>query len=316
MKASELLEVARDDYLDDKEGEQDKRLWSDKALLRRLNQAQREAASRALLLRDSATPRICALAVVANQVRYAMDPRIIKVHSLRLEWPDGRLTALPALSSGEAARVFGPDWRTEPGEPKAYVPDGHAIQLCPAPAPEYAGFALRLDVCRYPLALLLAGFSSALALTASEGETTLTLRPGEGSKLPALGEGQELHLTGVGGTVVVTGRAGDVLTCLPLAADWPSGAAIHADNEPEIPAHMHEALLYYVAGHAYLKRDVDVEGSKANAPGLLALFTQAFGPPVDHSQRMHQLAHSGRMQFGGITYPSFGRLPGRTGYAV
>lgn len=313
MKASELLAAARDDYLDDKASDDTKRLWRDASVLRRLNQAQREAANRALLLRDQDTPRICEITLVAGQADYALDTRIIKVNRIDLQWPDGRLTQLPALSSGEMALQFGADWETAAGQPLAYRPEGHAIRLARVPTEEYTGLKLKLDVYRYPLALLVAGFSSSLAASAVEGATSVTLHTGDGALLPPIGVGQELSLTCGAVTITATGRAGDVLTCLPLSAGLSSAAVVTADNEPEIPASQHEDLLYWVAGHAFLKRDTDIEGNKGSAATLLGLFAQAFGPPIDHSKRMHNLHSTSRIQLGGIQYPMFGRGAGRRG---
>lgn len=316
MKASDLLTVCREDYLDDQAASDAKRLWKDASLLRRLNQAEREASNRALLLRDTVTPRICEISVVGGQAVYALDTRIIKVNRIDMEWPDGRLTHLPALSAGEMVLQFGADWETRQGQPVAYKPNGHEIQLVNVPAEEFSGMKLKLDVYRYPVAILVAGFASTLSSAASQGDTSITLHTGDGALLPPIGQNQEIHLAGTGGTVIVTGHAGDVLTCLPLAANWAQSAAVTADNEPEIPANMHEALLYWVAGQAFLKRDTDVEANKNKPADLLALFSQSFGPPVDHSKRMHRLHSTGHIQLGGIRYPSFGRGAGRIGRAI
>ena len=72
MLASEIIDLARAAYLDDaaidpSTGEAAQRLWTDAVLLWHLNEAEREAANRALLIRDSSTTDICAIPLVAGQ---------------------------------------------------------------------------------------------------------------------------------------------------------------------------------------------------------------------------------------------------------
>ncbi len=316
MRASELINAFWDDYLDERNTPDAQRLFSDASILRRLNLAHREAVNRGLLIRDNSTSYICRIPLVADQPEYALDQRIIKVNAIRLLWTDGHVTDLPALSEGEMNRAFGMGWRDLSGQPVAYLPFGHTIRLVPTPSVDYTGFTLVLDVYRYPLATLVSGFVSTAAANASAGATSLTLHAGDGAPLPRLGSYQELHLASTAGTVIVTGIAGDVLTTLPLPGAIASGSAITADNEPEIPSAMHEELLYYLASQSYLKRDSDMDKSSANMPYYDALFTRAFGPPVNHAARMHTLKSVNSIRNMGLYTPTFKRSSYRSGWVV
>lgn len=312
MKATELLEILREDWLDDALGSDDEgeRQWKDSTLLRHLNKAQEEAVNRGLLLRDSATPRICEIILVGGQAEYALDKRILQVDKVNIEWPDGTLRTLVPLNRGEMETAFTSEWETLEGMPAAYYPEGHKIRVAHVPSAEYAGMKLKLDVYRLPLAQMLAGFSAKLAAPASAGDTAITLRPGHG--LTTLSSGMEWHLQDSNGNAIIaTAKAGDVLTCLPLSAALDAGAVVTADNEPEIPFDQHLHLIHWVVANCYLKRDADLKDKGKGAADHMVLFAQYFGPPVDHAKRMHRLHSTGSIRFSGMQTPSFkGRVGG------
>jgi hypothetical protein len=59
-------------------------------------------------------------------------------------------------------------------------------------------------------------------------------------------------------------------------------------DEPEIPENQQEDLLYGMAFQAFLKRDADAEAI-AESKNFFELFSEAFGPPQSHTDRMHRL---------------------------
>ncbi len=311
MKTSFLISTCRQLYLADTSSVDADRLWSDAGLAFHLSQAQNEAANRALLLRDFTTPRICNITLVENQVHYPLDKRILKIVHVYYQRSDGTLIDLPPISRGEADALFGLEWRTFVGEPAAYIPDGHDIRLYPIPTAEYAGLTLILDVYRYPLAVLVSGFSSTLASGASSGALAVTLHTGDGALLPAIGEDQEIHLDSSAGTIIVTAINGDTLTTLPLPGALLTGATVTADSEPEIDASMHRALLYWVAHEALTLRDADVPTGGGNMNVFLAKFEQQFGPPRSHAARMNNLNAPGTFRTRGMNVPSFRYGSGR-----
>lgn len=124
-------------------------LWSDDDLSEYLDDAQREAAERSVLLRDSRTPEVCQITVAANVAAYELDHRIIEVLRAKLDLQTRPLT----LTTTEALDIDYPGWESkEADEPQMLAIDreGDAWTAMFVPPPSAAD-VLRLQVHRLPL---------------------------------------------------------------------------------------------------------------------------------------------------------------------
>lgn len=148
-------------------------LWSDLEAFEFLEDGYAEACERANLLRDSQTPAICEVAVVAATAAYQLDPRIISVERAKLDLqrtPLG-LTATAEMDgpatrsayrasdaryiSGGWPAELGAGWETRTGAPRRALLDRETnhwqLRLNPIPTEDDT---LRLIVFRLPLAAL------------------------------------------------------------------------------------------------------------------------------------------------------------------
>lgn len=143
MKASELIQVIREDYLDDTV---EPYQWRVETLMRMLSRAQEEACMRQRLLVDSDTAAICAVPLVADQKAYTLDPRIVLVE--RIEY-GGRVLAKRTKDQLDRLQ---PGWQSSTGLIDAYTQNDLTITLVQPPAVTDDGQNLALTVWRMPLA--------------------------------------------------------------------------------------------------------------------------------------------------------------------
>jgi hypothetical protein len=159
--AEELIQVIREDYLDDVtdpcagDDEDAPYAFSNTTLLRHLSEAQRQATRRRDLrhLRDDTTPEICDITLVGGQVSYPLDRRVLRIASARIgtggPLVHTTVAALDAMRRG---------WRSlGPGLPIAFVIHGRQLVLERPPAEALDGETLHLEVWREPLGPLVLG---------------------------------------------------------------------------------------------------------------------------------------------------------------
>ncbi len=142
-------------------------LWSDDEVAEFAEDAENEAAERARLIRDSMTPAICQVAVVAGAASYMLDARILSVDRAKLDSQSVPLTlsSTTAMDLGQGARPrdwrasnsnwvggIGGGWEGRQGTPTIAVLDaeGAGWKLTLSPTPTQAD-TLRLQVFRLPL---------------------------------------------------------------------------------------------------------------------------------------------------------------------
>jgi hypothetical protein len=148
MTGTEIVTLAREDYLDDPVAPF---LWSNNLLERYLNQAEREACRRASLLFDKTTAQdgdaqpLCSLSITAGTATYAVSSKIIRVRD-----------CVPAVNGYPILQKttgwldeFWPEWRIATGAPVYFIQDKGSIQLVPIPVSDDT---LALEVMRLPLA--------------------------------------------------------------------------------------------------------------------------------------------------------------------
>lgn len=88
MTLADQLEELRDNILRDKSsqvsGTRSDQLWTDRTLVRYINEAQDRFAKRSECLRDATTPEVCQIKTQVGVDRYAMHPKVLGVLSARL----------------------------------------------------------------------------------------------------------------------------------------------------------------------------------------------------------------------------------------
>lgn len=144
MKRAELIAAFRQ-MVDD---ETARYLWSDAELRRYLDAAQREAAERGRLLRDTTTAAVTQVAIVAGIAGYALDGRILDVERAKLR--SQRLT-LEITSTARMDRER-PGWQAQSGAARYLLVDaeGGGWRGTLAPIPTQADM-LDLAVHRLPM---------------------------------------------------------------------------------------------------------------------------------------------------------------------
>jgi hypothetical protein len=149
MKRTELVKRFRE-AVDD---EAQPYLWSDAEVGRYLDDACKEAAVRARLIRDATTATfdtepVCEIDVVANTHTYQLHPTIFDVERAKL---DGDTCTLKLTSTEEMDRES-PGWDSLTGSPKYLLIDHQGIGLSARLVPEpKKNDTLRLTVYRTPL---------------------------------------------------------------------------------------------------------------------------------------------------------------------
>ena len=150
MDLSGLAGRMRDEFLDDTTGSDAERRWPLQNLYSALISAEKEIASRLLLISDSTTPSICQITVTmvngAYPRTYAISDRILRIE--RLRFPN----VLKPLSQKTVAQLDREDsgWDDATGVPAAYTVDYNTAQLTFNRVPTSGGIAT-MSVKRRPV---------------------------------------------------------------------------------------------------------------------------------------------------------------------
>lgn len=167
MNTRELLEELRENILRDisdaVNSDSDSFLLSDKALVRYINDAQNKFASQTLCLRDETTPTITEIELVAGQETYALDKRVVAVHTVRgptRRRLHGTTYAFLAGSGRGMSQGYADEWCDTSGAPVYFYTDRETqrIGVYPAPSEEFVlkNPKLYMQVSRLPLEQLVA----------------------------------------------------------------------------------------------------------------------------------------------------------------
>jgi hypothetical protein len=158
MLASELIQVIREDYLDDVtdpcagDDEDAPYLFSDATLLRYLTEAQRQACRRrdCRHIFDASDPDVCEIELAEDQRSYALDSRILRIERAIIG-TDATSTEL-LHSTVSALNSWDSTWRrTAAGTPVAFIIEGRNLVLDRPPDAALDGETLHLEVWREPL---------------------------------------------------------------------------------------------------------------------------------------------------------------------
>lgn len=167
MTLGDLLDELRTNVLRDvstavTQGDSGDELWTDRSLVRYINEGYFKFARRTLALRDDVTPRITRIPLVQGQTRYPLDARVVAV--LSVVSSDGSpLTksthpamwyepANTARSGRGVVRGTHAGW-CAPGRPMLYAVDAAAkiLTVQGVPDEDSAQHTLHLRVARVPL---------------------------------------------------------------------------------------------------------------------------------------------------------------------
>lgn len=146
-------------------------LWSDDTLVKYIAEAEQFLARKGLVIRDSITPAVCELALVAGQTQYVLHPSIIAVISAQADGDPGDLSRAGHAAfntyTAPSNQFFDPSQLStlSPGKPLAYSTDETvdkvsgktgvvSMRVYPAPTADYEGMIIRLRVVRKPIKIL------------------------------------------------------------------------------------------------------------------------------------------------------------------
>lgn len=138
MKGSDLATILREDYLDDAVKEY---LWSDAALLRFINNAQREASVRGHFVYDDTTPAYTQIPLKKDKSEYRLHGIITRILCVTVGGIPYTLKTRPELDYQK------PGWRTKADLEPTYIVNGRIISFFPVPT---ADSTAKLEVYRSP----------------------------------------------------------------------------------------------------------------------------------------------------------------------
>lgn len=172
MTLEELLDELRDGILHDITDQIDgatSQLWSDRRLVRYINEAQRRYARRALILRDGTTPEVVEFRLRTGVNQYSLHPSVLAVISAKV---DGDVADLARAGHSAFDTYRQPDpyffdpsslSALAPGKPLAFGTDEYLVadddgsnsvvsfRVYPTPDATANGKKIRMRVCRMPL---------------------------------------------------------------------------------------------------------------------------------------------------------------------
>lgn len=158
MDLQELLEELRENILRDVSDavspDSDDPLYSDKALVRYINEGQERFAAQTLCLRDETTPEVTRLTLLPGVDQYALDARVVAVLGARIGNRHLARTTYGALTTPAGDHTFGSAPATcARGTPLRFYTDRETQKLGVYPAPDTEA-TLQLRVARLPLGTL------------------------------------------------------------------------------------------------------------------------------------------------------------------
>lgn len=184
MKLEDLLDELRNNILHDRSaqtgGTTSDFLWSDKTLIRYINEAQKRFARKALVIRDGSTTEVCTVTLQDGVSEYTLHTSIIAVLSARVSTAQADLVRTGHWALGNIQPPNTAFWdpshfnAAQPGPPLAYATDEEMVEgddgsrnaatlrIFPTPNAAAAGTIIKLRVCRLPLDELQPGDLSAI----------------------------------------------------------------------------------------------------------------------------------------------------------
>lgn len=158
MKVAEMLEELRESILRDTtdalSADEVDLLWTDRALLRYLNDGYFRFCERSRILEDATTPEVCEVALVADQKSYPLHKSILHVASATFEGKALKLASMAAAHNepDEVSHVT-PNMALSYRGVTAFLPDYNVgtFYVLGAPSADESGKVVNLRVNRLPL---------------------------------------------------------------------------------------------------------------------------------------------------------------------
>lgn len=128
-------------------------IWPNDDVIRWLNEAVAEAATRAFLLNDRTTAAVCEVTLVPDQIEYQLHPSVLNIESVDVEQPGGRTRGATVATYDEirACHNYSPNLRGWGRRWHLYGEGNNGPRLILDRAPGEAGGKLLLSVFRLPL---------------------------------------------------------------------------------------------------------------------------------------------------------------------
>jgi hypothetical protein len=141
MLINTLIETIKEDYLNDDVPDY---LWSDKSLLRKLSEAQRQACNRADLIFDNSNSFYVRFTLVENRSSYTFDQKLTRIDRVSINGVAMIKLTREAFNNLDAALPG------MAGKDLYYCITGRTINVYPAPNAIDAGSYLQLEAYRLP----------------------------------------------------------------------------------------------------------------------------------------------------------------------
>jgi hypothetical protein len=173
MKLEDLLDELRNNILHDRSaqtgGTNPDYLWSDKTLVRYINEAQKRFARRALVIRDGSTAEVVNVTLVEGQSEYNLHSSILSVITAKISTAQVDLVRTGHWALGTYQPPNAVMWDSshfvtmQPGTPLAFATDEELVEgddgsrntvtmrVFPTPDAAAAGTLIKLRVCRLPI---------------------------------------------------------------------------------------------------------------------------------------------------------------------
>ena len=120
-------------------------LWSSPEITIYLNEAEKEACERALLIQDSTTPAVCNLSLTAGTAMYPLHASVLNIMYANI----GSEFKPLVVTTRDAIKSMWPDWATRTGTPKFLFEDGEGnVVVVPNPV---VNDIVRITVKRLPI---------------------------------------------------------------------------------------------------------------------------------------------------------------------
>ena len=283
MNITELLSVLREDFLDDSE---EPYLWSDTALVRNINEAQREACRRAYLIKDEDTATAndlysgSATSTTANKlVDSGASFASAAVGMTVFNTTDNTFATVTALDSGTQLSLSADIMAS--GDNYIIGDASQAIsRICVSSGTaKYAlsSKVIKVDSLRLASDMIPTGHRTKAWMDTNYYQWKLaTGKP-------------VFHVEQVGSVILVpapdgnlnggTGLDTGLLEVYRLPLSDMSIAASSTTTEPEIAEEYHRDMLHYAARLAYMKQDAETY-NPSRSDFHEAEFARKFGPPV------------------------------------
>jgi hypothetical protein len=265
----DILYIARRSFLFDSTPEYK---WTDKELTTMANLAEREACSRALLIKDKTTAAYCSIAVTAGTATYTLDQKVLRIERAKLALEDEPIDQI----TKEELDVIQPDWQspTATGDTPKYLIAEADWKLTLVPTP-IVNDTLALEVSRLPKYDMAVPEIGPASFGGSDDSI------GNGAFLDdGYLAGMSVYVGGRtasnSGTYTITAVDNTILTVTETLTDETVTSGAIISSIPEIPERYRMDLIPYICHLAHTKPGKSTYDPNKSA-AYLQMFAATFG---------------------------------------